>query len=117
MIETRQDKTIRKFKEIDFYDKQETNQYFLLPFRFHRLNNEKEVLVNEVGDHLVVPNGTTHAIVTKTLSKETNPDLYGDLIAGFSFLKMLFHLLLMFLLLDTELKNHSLKDLRLYIFS
>ncbi len=83
MIETRPDRTTRKFKEIDFYDKQETNQYFLLPFRFHRLNNQKEVLVNEVGDHLVVPDGTTHAIVTKTLSKENNPDIYGDLIANF----------------------------------
>lgn len=83
MIETRPDRTTRKFKEIDFYDKQKTNQYFLLPFRFHRLNNQKEVLVNEVGDHLVVPSGTTHAIVTKTLSKENNPDLYGDLIASF----------------------------------
>ncbi len=83
MIATRPDRTSRKFKEVDFYDKQKANQYFLLPFRFHRLNKDKEVLVNEVGDHLVVQDGTTHSIVTKTLSKETNPDLYGDLIANF----------------------------------
>lgn len=83
MIETMQGKPTRKFKEFGFYNVQEANQYFLLPFRFHRLNNDKEVLVNEVGDHLVVPNGTAHDIITKKLSKCSNADLYGDLIANF----------------------------------
>ena len=83
MIETLKNKTSRKFKEIDFFGKQEINNYFLLTFRFHRLNDQKEVLVNEVGDHLVVPKGTTYSIVNKTFSKETNINLYGDLIAGF----------------------------------
>ncbi len=83
MIAERSDRTSRKFKEVDFYDNQKANQYFLLPFRFHRLNKDKEVIVNEVGDHLVVPDGTTQSIVTKTLSKDINPDLYGDLIANF----------------------------------
>ena len=82
MLDTRPDRKSRKFKDIDFYD-QEENVYFLLPFRFHRLNLEKEVLVNEVGDHLVVPVGTTHKIVTKNLSKEIDSELYGDLIANF----------------------------------
>ncbi|PGH41009.1 MAG: His-Xaa-Ser system radical SAM maturase HxsB [Candidatus Nephrothrix sp. EaCA] len=83
MIETRADKSNRKFKDLDFYDNQEAAKYFLLPFRFHRLSNAKEVLVNEAGDYLVVPEGTVRAIVAKTLSKETNPDLFGDLVANF----------------------------------
>jgi len=83
MIETDVNKINRKFKEIDFFDQKENNQYFLLPFRFHRINDEKEVLVNEVGDHLLVPSGTVHDIVNRLLSKENNSELYGDLIANF----------------------------------
>jgi len=41
---------VRKFQNIDVYDNQENDNYFLLPFRFHRLNEEKEIIVNEVGD-------------------------------------------------------------------
>ena len=83
MIEPQSDKKSRKFKAVDFYNQQQTHEYFLLPFRFHRLNEEREVLVNEVGDHLVVPNGTVQQIVTKTFSKIDNPELYGDLTANF----------------------------------
>jgi len=72
----------RKFKDLGFYDNQENDAYFLLPMRFVRLNSEKEVLVNEVGDHLVVPEGTFHKIVHKLLSKENDMDLFGDLIAN-----------------------------------
>jgi His-Xaa-Ser system radical SAM maturase HxsB len=73
----------RKFKELGFYDQLPSKEYFLLPFRFHQLNSTKEVLVNEVGDHLVVPNGTVSAIVKRTLSKLDHPELYGDLVANF----------------------------------
>src|SRR5450432_1246746 len=83
MIEIQSDKRTRKFKEVDFYNQQEVHQYFILPFRFHRLNGDREVLVNEVGDHLVAPTGTVQQIVTKTLSKIDNAELYGDLIANF----------------------------------
>jgi His-Xaa-Ser system radical SAM maturase HxsB len=83
VIETRSDRTSRKFKEVDFYDQQKVNAYFLLPFRFHRLNEAKEVLVNEVGDHLVVPKGTAGKIITKKLSKQTDAELFGDLVANF----------------------------------
>jgi His-Xaa-Ser system radical SAM maturase HxsB len=72
----------RKFKEMDFFDNQK-NSYFLLPFRFHRLSSGKEVLVNEVGDHLVVPSGTARRIVARELGKREDPDLYGDLIVNF----------------------------------
>jgi hypothetical protein len=53
----------RKFKSLEHYSNQENNRYFLLPMRFARINPEKEVLVNEVGDHLVVPEGTFQKIV------------------------------------------------------
>jgi His-Xaa-Ser system radical SAM maturase HxsB len=74
--------TNRKFKDSVYFDNQHSNEYFLLPFRFHRLNPEKEVLVNEVGDHLVVPAGTFSKIVRKELNKDLDSDLYGDLVAG-----------------------------------
>ncbi len=76
-------KTPRKFNELDHYDLSQPTDYFLLPFRFHRLTTEKEVLVNEVGDFLVVPSGTVKQIVTRTLTKADNDELYGDLIANF----------------------------------
>lgn len=74
--------TNRKFKDVAFYDGRRTSGYFLMPLRFHRLNDQKEVLVNEVGDHLVVPAGTFSKIVQKELNKTTDADLYGDLVAG-----------------------------------
>jgi His-Xaa-Ser system radical SAM maturase HxsB len=73
----------RKFKDLSFYDNQKSSEYFLLPFRFHQLTDEKEVIVNEVGDHLVVPVGTVKRIVKKQLDKDLDADLYGDLIANF----------------------------------
>jgi len=82
MITTETATTNRKFKDPAFYDGRQTQSYFLMPFRFHRLNDQKEVLVNEVGDHLVVPAGTFSKIVQKELDKTTDADLYGDLVAG-----------------------------------
>jgi His-Xaa-Ser system radical SAM maturase HxsB len=73
----------RKFKELDFYASKETDNYFLMPFRFHRLNEAKEVIVNEVGDHLVVPTGTTERIIKRKINRYTDAELYGDLIANF----------------------------------
>jgi His-Xaa-Ser system radical SAM maturase HxsB len=83
MIESTLNKKTRKFKEAGFYDKQNNAEYFLLPFRFHRLSTTKEVLVNEVGDLLIVPAGTVKKIVTKEISKIEDAELYGDLIANF----------------------------------
>lgn len=71
----------RKFKNIDCYN--DNNGYFLLPFRFHRLNKDKEVLVNEIGDHLVVPSGTAEKIILRQISKISDFELYADLIANF----------------------------------
>lgn len=78
-----QAKPNRKFKELDFYGGPDSAAYYLMPFRFHRLNEEQEVIVNEVGDYLVVPTGTAARIIRNQLDKNLEPDLYGDLIAGF----------------------------------
>lgn len=75
--------TNRKFKEPDFYDTRTEPEYYLLPFRFHRLNAAKEVIVNEVGDHLVVPAGTVERVVGRKIDKYLEEELYGDLIANF----------------------------------
>jgi len=42
-------------------------EYRLLPFRFLRLDNEAELLVNEVGEFVVSPKGTAQALVRKQL--------------------------------------------------
>lgn len=73
----------RKFK--DFGDFLSTPGYALLPFKFHRISEEKEVLVNEIGDFLVTPSGTAARIVAREVNPENPSDLelYADLIANF----------------------------------
>ncbi len=56
---------------------------FCYPFAFIRLDDEKEVLVNEVGDHLVVSSGTVEKVIRKGISKVNHESLYADLLAGF----------------------------------
>jgi len=73
----------RKFKDADFFNLQEAAKYYLLPFRFHRLNKETEVIVNEVGDYLSIPTGTFERIVKGEISKEADHELFGDLISNF----------------------------------
>jgi His-Xaa-Ser system radical SAM maturase HxsB len=51
--------------------------YRLLPFRFLRLNNDNELLVNEVGEYVIAPIGTTKTLVRKELARGT--DLYSTL--------------------------------------
>ena len=53
------------------------SDYGLLPFRFHRLDDKTEVLVNECGEFLLVPFGTAQKVVQKTLG--TGDDLYFSL--------------------------------------
>lgn len=84
MINTIDKKKTRKFKEFEYYNlNEDNNQYFLLPFRFHRINSEKEIIVNEVGDYLILPTGTFEKIVRRKINKESDSELYGDLIANF----------------------------------
>lgn len=51
--------------------------YDLLPFRFHRLSAERELLVNEAGEYLIAPTGTAADLVHHRLVPRTV--LYQDL--------------------------------------
>ena len=42
-----------------------SKSYHLLPFRFHRLDQETEILVNECGEFMIVPSGTVQQIVRR----------------------------------------------------
>ena len=55
------------------------NPYYLLPFYFRQLG-DNEILVNEVGDFLVVPLGTAKRIVGKDIKCEE--DLFHDLLSN-----------------------------------
>lgn len=65
-----------------FSDSLELN-YKLLPFKFERLNENKEIIVNEVGDYLLVSRGTTEKIIKRKLDPNTDRNLYMDLISNF----------------------------------
>src|SRR5690554_2692574 len=73
-------KEFRKYKPIDYY-KNERETYYLLPFRFHQINSEKEVIVNEVGDFILVPVGTAGRIARKEV--KWDEEIYADLVANF----------------------------------
>ncbi len=73
----------RKFLSLDHYSEILTKEYYLLPFRFLRISNEREILVNEIGDFLVVPIGTAARIIEKKVTWSNDPELYGDLLANF----------------------------------
>jgi His-Xaa-Ser system radical SAM maturase HxsB len=83
MIDGKTERKTRKFKDLDQYDLTSNNHYYLLPFRFHRITPELEVIINEVGDFLVYPSGTYERIVQRQINKEKDWDLYGDLIANY----------------------------------
>lgn len=77
-------KKSRKFREeIEFQDKRSSTDYYLLPFRFEKINSNSEVLINEVGDYLYVPTGTAEKIILKKISREGNCELYQDLLSNF----------------------------------
>ena len=59
---------------------QTMRNYKLLPFKFLRLN-DKELVVNEVGDYLFLPKGTVQKIVSGEVQRDS--DLYKDLTAKF----------------------------------
>ncbi len=73
----------RKFKEFQFFSATNEKNYYLLPFRFHQINDNKEILVNEVGDFLIVPIGTASKIITRQLSNINDSALFEDLVANF----------------------------------
>ena len=61
--------------------------YYLLPFRFHRLPNERELLVNEVGDYLICQTGTARSVVERQI--DTDSILFEDLISRLPFQRCL----------------------------
>ena len=73
----------RSFQDKEYFEHQENEPFFLMPFNFHRVSSEWEVLVNLVGDFLVVPHGTAEKIVKRKLSENTHPEIYEDLLANF----------------------------------
>lgn len=56
------------------------DRYSLLPFRFDRIK-DKEILVNEIGDYLIVPNGTSQRIVDREINEDE--ELFKDLMSNF----------------------------------
>ncbi len=77
------EKKNRKFKDPAYFENSEISEYFLLPFRFQRINSKKEILVNEVGDFLMVSLGTAEKVITRKISKIHDQELYFDLISSF----------------------------------
>lgn len=79
----RKRREFRKFRDFDYYDQSSTGAYNLMPFNFFRLNESREVLVNEIGDFILAPAGSFERIVSKKLDKNKDAELYGDLITNF----------------------------------
>lgn len=75
-------RTTRKFHSTEYYQK-ERIFYHLLPFRFLRLNEERELFVNDIGEFLILPTGTASKIIRKKLDPILDDELYADLLSGF----------------------------------
>jgi hypothetical protein len=54
---------MRQFYTIDTYERTKA-RYHLLPFRFLRLDSQRELVVTDVGEYLIVPTGTVNGVVT-----------------------------------------------------
>lgn len=76
-------KSARKFNSTDLYYPTDINSYYLLPFKFHRINEKKEIIVNEVGDYLLLPTGTVEKIVKRNLDNNSEQIIYADLVSNF----------------------------------
>jgi hypothetical protein len=63
----------RQFQEAVAFGS-DVSRYRLLPFRFLALDSTREVLVNEAGEHLLVPTGTAQQIVRREV--DPHSDLY-----------------------------------------
>lgn len=57
--------------------------YFLLPFRFERLDSTSELLVNEIGDYIILPAGSVERIVNRSLSQDEDTELFNKLLTNF----------------------------------
>ncbi len=74
-------KEFRKFQKLHFYDDLESNSFSLLPFNFKRLNSGRQLIVNMVGDYLIVPNGTVENLLKKNIDS-IDESLYYDLLSN-----------------------------------
>ena len=81
MTELKKSKT-RKFQEASNYN-QFQGTYFLLPFKFHRLQNDKELIVNEVGDFLILEKGFVDRLVSRNIDFKEDGELYKTLLSNF----------------------------------
>lgn len=82
-LPTISEKKTRKFKDKAYFKNDAKGRYYLLPFRFKRLNNRKEILVNELGEYMVVASGIAERIITKDLCRDNDAVLYDDLQSSF----------------------------------
>jgi His-Xaa-Ser system radical SAM maturase HxsB len=120
MVES-SNKNSRKFRHIESYDLASSgDNYKLMPFKFHRINSQKEIIVNEVGDFLILPNGTVEKIVHKSINKVSDSSLYADLIANFFISESTIHPLID--VLATRYRNKKLflnhfTDLHIFVIS
>ena len=71
----------RKFKEQDNYETLGNQGYFLLPFKFIKLNESQTVIVNEVGELIILSHQELESIIRKDFCEESNEVLYDDLIS------------------------------------
>lgn len=74
-------KSFRKFQPLEFYSDLVEKSFTALPFNFERLSSGKELLINMLGDFLIVPEGTVDAIVKNNLGS-IDKDVTKDLVAS-----------------------------------
>jgi His-Xaa-Ser system radical SAM maturase HxsB len=72
---------LKIFRPLNAFAPPQAETYHLLPFRFHPINDSREVLVNEVGDYLLCPRGTASRVANREV--EASEPLYADLVANF----------------------------------
>ncbi len=107
----------RTFYPYEEYSIKTEKSYHLMPFNFHRINKNWEVLINYAGDFLFVPTGTAQVITLKQLIKNSHPDLYADLIANFFISEEKIHPLIDILATKYRTKKGFLEDFTsLHIF-
>lgn len=67
----------KKFRPVDAFNQATLGQYQMLPCRFIRLDDNRYVMTNEVGEHLVISRPQLEQFVKKTVPLDS--DYYHDL--------------------------------------
>lgn len=55
------------------------DSYYLMPFSFTRLSDSKELVVNIVGDYLILPSGTIKRTIERKIDRKNDEELFLDL--------------------------------------